>query len=121
MSVFVNLKEVQAMKRKPFRKFSLGIMILALTGFLWGCGLENELEAKNMPEIESKTVMVPVNFSELSSGIHSDRRTPLVTRTGPMIFSDRVMRKVLRGISNNEVWVPGLSSTRPAISSPTTM
>ncbi|MGD9042578.1 MAG: hypothetical protein PVG06_02635 [Desulfobacterales bacterium] len=57
------------MKRKPFRKLSLGITILALTGFLWGCGLENELEAKNIPEVESKTVMVPVNFSELAQKV----------------------------------------------------
>ena len=54
------------MKRKPLRKLSLAIMILALTGFIWGCGLENELEAKSMPGIESKTLMVPVNFSELA-------------------------------------------------------
>ena len=57
------------MKRKPFRKLSLGIMILALTGFMWGCGLENELEAKSMPAEKSKIIMVPVNFSELAQKV----------------------------------------------------
>jgi len=76
------------MQRKPFRKLSLGIMILALTGFLWGCGLENELEAKNMPEIESKTVMVPVNFSELAQkvrdGVVNIRTVKTIKGGGPV-------------------------------------
>ena len=76
------------MKRKPFRKLSLGIMILALTGFLWGCGLENELEAKNMPEIESKTMMVPVNFSELAQkvrgGVVNIRTVKTIKGGGPV-------------------------------------
>jgi serine protease Do len=77
------------MKRKPFRKLSLGIMILALTGFLWGCGLENELEAKNIPEVESKTVMVPVNFSELAQKVRDgvvNIRTVKTLKGGGPVF-----------------------------------
>ena len=76
------------MKRKPFRKLSLGIMILALIGFLWGCGLENEIEAKNMPQVESKTVMVPVNFSELAQkvrdGVVNIRTVKTIKGGGPV-------------------------------------
>ena len=76
------------MKRKPFRKLSLGIMILALTGFIWGCGLENELEAKSMSEIESKTLMVPVNFSELAQkvrdGVVNIRTVKTIKGGGPV-------------------------------------
>ena len=76
------------MKRKPFRKLSLVIMILALTGFIWGCGLENELEAKSKPEIESKTLMVPVNFSELAQkvrdGVVNIRTVKTIKGGGPV-------------------------------------
>ncbi len=77
------------MKRKPFRKLSLGIMILALTGFIWGCGLENELEAKSMPEIESKTMMVPVNFTELAQKVRDgvvNIRTVKTMKGGGPVF-----------------------------------
>jgi serine protease Do len=77
------------MKRKPFRKLSLGIIILALTGFIWGCGLENELEAKSMPEIESKTLMVPINFSELAQKVRDgvvNIRTVKTMKDGGPVF-----------------------------------
>jgi serine protease Do len=89
MSDFVNLKEVSTMKRKPFGKLSLAIMILALTGFIWGCGLENELEAKSPPEIESKTLMVPVNFSELAQKVRDgvvNIRTVKTMKGGGPVF-----------------------------------
>jgi serine protease Do len=76
------------MKRKPFRKLSLGIMILALTGFIWGCGLENELEAKSMPDMESKTLMVPANFTELAKkvrdGVVNIRTVKTIKGGGPV-------------------------------------
>ena len=77
------------MKRKPFSKLSLGIMILALTGFIWGCGLENELEAKSMPEIESRAMMVPVNFSELAQKVRDgvvNIRTVKTMKGGGPVF-----------------------------------
>jgi serine protease Do len=64
-------------------------MILALTGFIWGCGLENELEAKGMPEIESKTMMVPVNFSELAQKVRDgvvNIRTVKTMKGGGPVF-----------------------------------
>lgn len=76
------------MKSKAFRKLSLGIMILALAGFLWGCGLENELEAKKVPEVKSKTVMVPGNFSELAQkardGVVNIRTVKTIKGGGPV-------------------------------------
>jgi serine protease Do len=76
------------MKRKPFRKLSLGIMILALTGFIWGCGLEKEIEAKSMPETASQTVMVPANFSELAQkvrdGVVNIRTVKTIKGGGPV-------------------------------------
>ena len=77
------------MKRKPFRLLGLGIMILAFTGFIWwGYGLENELEAKSVPEIESGTMMVPVNFSELADkvrpGVVNIRTVKTIKGGGPV-------------------------------------
>ena len=76
------------MKRNPFRTFSLAILILALTGFIWGCGLEKELEAKNTPKIEAKTLMVPVNFSELAKkvrdGVVNIRTVKTIKGGGPV-------------------------------------
>jgi serine protease Do len=76
------------MKRKPFRKLSLGIMILAVTGFIWGCGLEKELEAKSMPKTASQTVMVPANFSELAQkvrdGVVNIRTVKTIKGGGPV-------------------------------------
>ena len=77
------------MKRKPFRLLGLGIMILVLTGFIWwGYGLENELEAKSVPEIESGTMMVPVNFSELADkirpGVVNIRTVKTIKGGGPV-------------------------------------
>jgi len=77
------------MKRKPFRKLSLGIMILVLTGLLWGCGLENELEAKSIPDMESKTVMVPANFSDLAQKVRDgvvNIRTVKTMKGGGPVF-----------------------------------
>ena len=76
------------MKLIRIRKLSLGIMILAVAGFIWGCGLENELEAKSVPEIESQTLMVPVNFSELAQkvrgGVVNIRTVKTVKGGGPV-------------------------------------
>jgi len=54
------------MKKNPFSKLSLGVMILVMAGFIWGYGFETETAAKNTPEVESGAMMVPVNFSELA-------------------------------------------------------
>jgi serine protease Do len=76
------------MKRRPFSKLSWAIMILAITGFFWGCGFENELEAKSMPDMESKTLMVPVNFSELAKkvrdGVVNIRTVKTIKGGGPV-------------------------------------
>ncbi|MGD9279933.1 MAG: DegQ family serine endoprotease [Desulfobacterales bacterium] len=76
------------MKRKPFSRLSLTILILLVTGFLWGCGLENELEAKSMPDMESKTLMVPANFSELANkvrdGVVNIRTVKTIKGGGPV-------------------------------------
>ena len=76
------------MKKTPFSKLSLGIMILAITGFISGCGLENELEAKSMPQNESTTVMVPANFSELAQkvrgGVVNIRTVKTIKDGGPV-------------------------------------
>ena len=77
------------MKRKPFGKLGLGIMILALSGFIWGGGLENVLEAKSIPETESKTLMVPVNFSELAQKVRDgvvNIRTVKTMKGGGPVF-----------------------------------
>ena len=77
------------MNRKPFSKLSLGIMILAITGFIWGCGLENELEAKSMPEDESTVMMVPANFSELAKKVRDgvvNIRTVKTVKGGGRVF-----------------------------------
>ena len=77
------------MKRKPFNKLSLGIMIMVITGFIWGCGLENELEAKSMPENESAVMMVPVNFSELAQKVREgvvNIRTVKTMKGGGPVF-----------------------------------
>jgi serine protease Do len=76
------------MKRKSTGKLIFGIMILAVAGFMWGCGLENDLEAKSMPVIESKTVMVPGNFSELAqkvrNGVVNIRTVKTIKGGGPV-------------------------------------
>ncbi|MGD8472012.1 MAG: DegQ family serine endoprotease [Desulfobacteraceae bacterium] len=76
------------MKRKPFSRLSLTILILLVTGFLWGCGFENELEAKSMPDMESKTLMVPANFSELANkvrdGVVNIRTVKTIKGGGPV-------------------------------------
>jgi serine protease Do len=76
------------MKTKPLRKLSLAIMILALIGFIWGCGLENELEAKSTTKIESKPLMVPVSFSELAQkvrdGVVNIRTVKTIKGGGPV-------------------------------------
>jgi len=54
------------MKSKPTRKLIFGVMILAMVGFIWGYGFETETMAKKSPEVESKAMMVPANFSELA-------------------------------------------------------
>jgi serine protease Do len=76
------------MKRKPFSKLSLAILILAVTGFIWGCGLENKLDAKSMPNTESKTLMVPANFSELAQkvrdGVVNIRTVKTIKGGGPV-------------------------------------
>ena len=77
------------MKRKPLRKLSLAIMILAVIGFMWGCGLENELEAKSINKIESKPLMVPVNFSELAQKVRDgvvNIRTVKTMKGGGPVF-----------------------------------
>jgi len=76
------------MKKNPFSKLSLGIMILAITGLIWGCGLENELEAKSMPENESTTMMIPANFSDLAQkvrdGVVNIRTVKTIKDGGPV-------------------------------------
>ena len=76
------------MKRKPTRKLIFGIMILVMAGFIWGYGLEKETVAKNTPEVESQTLMVPVNFSELAQkvrdGVVNIRTVKTVKGGGPV-------------------------------------
>jgi serine protease Do len=54
------------MKITKLKKIAMAITFIALAGFIWGDGLENETAAKKTPEIESKTQMVPANFSQLA-------------------------------------------------------
>ena len=76
------------MKRRAVSKIGLAILILAVTGFMWGCGLENKLEAKSMPDMESKTLMVPANFSELAKkvrdGVVNIRTVKTIKGGGPV-------------------------------------
>jgi serine protease Do len=77
------------MKRRPFGKLSWAILILAITGFIWGCGFENELEAKSMPDRESQTLMVPANFSELAKNVRDgvvNIRTVKTIKGGGPVF-----------------------------------
>lgn len=62
------------MMQKSFKKLFFGIMILLMVGFIWGYGFETETAAQKTPAGESKTIMVPVNFSELAK----DARTGVV-------------------------------------------
>lgn len=62
------------MIQKSFKKLFFGIMILLMVGLIWGYGFETETAAQKTPAGESKTIMVPVNFSELAK----DARTGVV-------------------------------------------
>lgn len=77
------------MKRKPFRKLFFGIMILAMAGFIWGYGFETETAAKETPEVESKAMMVPANFSELAKNARPgvvNIRTVKTVKGGGRVF-----------------------------------
>jgi len=54
------------MKMKHFKKLTLSIAVLVLTGLVWGYGLERETIAKPAPTVESKAPMVPRNFRKLA-------------------------------------------------------
>jgi len=54
------------MKMKHFKKLTLSIAVLVLTGLVWGYGLERETIAKPAPTVESKAPMVPLNFRKLA-------------------------------------------------------
>jgi serine protease Do len=76
------------MKKKPARKLIFGIMIFVMAGFIWGYGLEKETVAKNTSEVESRAMMVPINFSELAKdarpGVVNIRTVKTVKGGGPV-------------------------------------
>jgi len=57
------------MKTKLFKRFTTGIAIFAMVGFIWSMGLQTQAAAKAPAPADTKVQMVPLNFAALAKEV----------------------------------------------------